>query len=517
MTEYKKTISKILRNGSYISILASLVTGSAMADVGLPYIGMKAKNCKVKAIDTVLDGGYLTDENCNTLYVRPPKYGEARLTAYSPTTNLRKCERINASNAAQLGNIKLVQEYSKKQLDLKNEILEGVATGQSIEDAKNKLKEVNELLTIFNNSVVSQDEAIEDANSRYGGPVMITLAYHWAEIIEQYRVSNPGFKAVKPLPITKGYLTHQMKRSDENAVTLGEQPVIKIHKSGLPLQTSKPGSTDDSDDNFNNLLTGSPATEEATSTLMEGSANLGIELSLLGLCPYTDLESSEMFDGTASKSPVAYLTPNFTYYYPVASKSIYKVSINPASIGDAVVELRKKGKGVVESMDLANVLAAKDSEIFTEVSTGDLGGTDGVSPEAKKQAKKHLLDYIANTVLRSVGTLVDTLSRSSDYRDHWTETRRGRRSCGFLGLSRCSYSYQVKKSKPNWNKIAKAIEGQINTSRSASSETQRTYQIPGTMAFVPPEQLPKLEEKYQIRKKEHQSRQLNVEKIRSTK
>ena len=503
MKSLKNTNWKVLKAAIGFSIAASSIAGNVHADVGLPYIGIKASSCKVKGIDTVLDGGYLTDEKCNTLFVRPPKFGEARLSAYSSTTNLSKCDRINASNAAQLGNILMVKDYSNQQLKLNDELRKALAEGSSeaVERIKEKLRNVNELLTLFNSSVVSQDEAIEDANSRYGGPVMITLMYHWAKVVDLYREANPQFKAVKPLPITKGYLTHKMSNASAGAMSLGENPVIDIHSTGLPIAQSSSSDSDSED-----LLSASQDTSNSTAALMEGTANLGLELSLLGLCPYKNMKSSELFNGTVTESPVAYLTPNFTYFYPVASKSIYKVSINPVSLGEAVIALRKKGQGLVQSMDLANVLSENEGQIFEEVSTSDIGGSDGVSEETKKQAKQHLLDYIANSVLRNIGTLVDTLSNSSSHRIYWKETVHATRSCGFLGWDRCRYSYKVTKSKPNWAKIAKEIEKQLNTTRTASSESQNTYQIAGTMAFVPPEEIPKLEKEYQNLFKEEEEK-----------
>jgi hypothetical protein len=220
------------------------------------------------------------------------------------------------------------------------------------------------------------------------------------------------------------------------------------------------------------------------------SASITMVLSLLGLCPYTGISSPLRLPGT--ESLVSYLTPNVTYFYPVASKSFYKVKINASALASAVVQSYQKAN-VVDASRLAQLLSGGSSLAFEEQSSQDVRGAQSLTPEQKQTIKGQLITYVTEAVLKNIGNLIGALKESSDYQNSNTEVHRGSRCHGKWFWRRChNYTYEVVVKTPNWDAIARKVESILNASSGTVTSNQSTYEYSDTMAFIPPEEIIKI-------------------------
>lgn len=475
---------KVFRTAFGVSLLSVSLSGKLHADSSLPFIGLKSNACKVNKVNSVLDGGFLTDEACEILFVRPPSFGTLKSIELSPSTNVSKCNATNTVNAAQIANLVFMEEYSSIKNVLEKKLKDAKEAGNIalVSSIQEKLDNANEMLDVFKTSVEVQESAIDYASSKYGGPIRLQLKYYWSELVEKYRKANPNFTEVKALPITKGYLSYDMSNPLENATSLGRNPVIDLLKTSLPMAKK---SISDLDSLGDISLLRKHNTKGPTAELLRDVGVLQVNLNLLGICPF--------LDGGEQSSPLAGFTPAFTYHFPVATSSLFNVELKAEYLAGAVTELAEKG--VVNSAELASALSKFENQIFKNENSKIENDASIVSEESRSKAKKRLLSYIANSALRNLGVLVKAIPRSNS-QDVVTQGS----GCGYLGRKACVYNYQISKSAPNWVEIAQKIQDQLNTQGSGSADSQVLFYEVGTMLFVPHKDLPKLEKKYSTTK-----------------
>jgi hypothetical protein len=483
-------------------ILSAALSGivsieSYAQSAGLPYLGRRKLPCSVNTPKSVIETMVEQDENCTTIFVHPPAFGLAQVTSYSGTDNLTKCQLINDINASHVHSSNRLQDALKRKKE-KEEKLNGDTslTDDEIAAIDKELAALTKVIRSLINSVDSTKDFIRQQNSEFGGAIGITLSTLWHDAIREYQAANPKYNVVK-LPINYAILTYNMKRLKvtEDLITteeLPEDPVISTSTATLPVKipAAKPKVGDIPDDPNLDLKAGS-----LFGAHFGSAVSISMKLSMLGLCPYTKTDDHVRLPG--QRTPMAYLAPNVTYTYPIASKSIFKVKVDPTAISKTVNELMVSSDGgkSIEFAQLADALSKNGGGLnFSEESEADIGDNEGMTKEAKAQVKSELIAFVSDSILKNIGNLTKVLESSPLYRKDIVETHTGRRcERSWIFFKSChNYQYQVVVSKPDWNKIAKKIESLLNTSYESSVSTQRTYQRNGTFTFIPPEEYEKL-------------------------
>jgi hypothetical protein len=462
---------------------------TAAANTGLPYIGERPRPCQVNVPRAeALDGGYLTDEACTTIYVKPPQFGAARMSSHSRTLNLDNCEGINDLNRIQ---IKAIQDIRKVEMQMQE--AQAKLSVNPTEDLLNRIKEMTKLVNSAMELERSMRSYLDSKKSEVGGSVTVTLDNLWGQIVEKYKVLNsPSLNGlvVERMPINAAFLSYDMVRQSEDlalgGISTALSPVIQTTKTTLPVRL--PPAMDPSKRSDGELP--DSMAPPVSAYAFGNSASITMVLSLLGLCPYTGISSPLRLPGT--ESLVSYLTPNVTYFYPVASKSFYKVKINASALASAVVQSYQKAN-VVDASRLAQLLSGGSSLAFEEQSSQDVRGAQSLTPEQKQTIKGQLITYVTEAVLKNIGNLIGALKESSDYQNSNTEVHRGSRCHGKWFWRRChNYTYEVVVKTPNWDAIARKVESILNASSGTVTSNQSTYEYSDTMAFIPPEEIIKI-------------------------
>jgi hypothetical protein len=203
---------------------------------------------------------------------------------------------------------------------------------------------------------------------------------------------------------------------------------------------------------------------------MGEGVGLDLMLNLKGACTFRK-ESKYSIAGT------------YTYFYPVQTKSFYKIEINKEALKEKILE-------TIRAVDSTSIsvqdLYAKVKGSASVVVTLNEGAFPGLGDTAKLETfKADLIQLVLDNVLSSVSTQMNSVINKATY--NVTENRTTRNchsSWGGIVKSCHTHQYQVVISKINWDLVNEKLQHIIGDT-DAQADSYKTFYMIGTSALMP--------------------------------
>lgn len=437
-------------------VLTTIVPALAHA---LPYVGPDKKPCNVNEPTgefLEINAGYITDENCENIYVKPPTVGNLYLNEdhFFEQSTLSYCKMstkmrdIIASNEA-----KGSQESDNPDPMVPIRYFEIAARAEA---ARNKL--INTLGTV----------------ATVAGRVNLG----WASIVNEYKRLNPG-KSVLQLPITFGAMSfEEIRYSDlEDDIYTNRQ-----NKMVNRLVTSSAQVNSGVDALLNNLLPSNYGVLFANHYLMGQTGAFTVDLSLSGLCAMMD-ENGRITRGVASN-----FNPTYTYVYPVETKSLFDVSINIDSLKPKMQEIARSRGGLngfsITIEEFKKELGGDGVGAF-EITLKDGIASTQLAASLRDQYQKDLKDSAISAFLALASGKINSALLNAKYTE---AERRSHRHCEkkFGIFKSChTHYFTVNVEKINWNLVSEEIHKMVGGGVHSTAQQYQTVHHFDTLAFEP--------------------------------
>lgn len=278
-----------------------------------------------------IDGGFLRDESCSTIYVLPPRTGSTLLTSLVPSTSVGLCPAVWDADAAIEDTIALIRDLAKK-------AREGGSTSEIT-------TQMGDLAT----AIESLEAVSESLASRFGVQANLLLTLDWVNLIAEYRRLNENnYATVTGLPVEAGVLTFNKREIEEAAALIiaGNVPVT--------LEADVPGVR------FKGLEDFNIADDQGTNTVIFGNSLAGfVRLSLAGACNFYDEDLGTVSPGATDRNGRSVgesLVANYTYFYRLGSAATYKMTFDAEAVGEIVATEVQRRNGNISAGSFADTV-----------------------------------------------------------------------------------------------------------------------------------------------------------------
>lgn len=401
-------------------------TASAQAHVNPTCDGKPSVSRPTQGSPTAgIDNGFRFNEDCSTLYVRPPSFGTTTLIGIVPSANIQICPAVRSSTR-QINQISTAMED-----------LTGTLTREGID-----IVAVTAAIKNLGDARASLIETYDELTFKEGFQSNLLLQLPWTDLIAEYTRLNSQNYNVQPLPIEAGYLTYNLL-TNATALSLSQQ-------APTALEIDVPGMTLGGLEDFNII-----APDQEDAVVFGSSLNGFVRLSLAGACVYFDEPSGTIKPETANEAEAAAggsLVANYTYFYRLASEATYKMTFDAEVIGEIVLREYQRQNGTITAGSLSEELFAIQQEESFKIEINDPLGI--IDTEALRTGfMANVRESFAHDLLSKFSDLTSTAELPEDkssleltgYRDEQRTANHCSRG-GFLGLSKsCStHVYTVK-------------------------------------------------------------------------
>lgn len=251
-----------------------------------------------------IDNGYLRDESCNVVFVKPPTRGDFKLSGIAKSGSLDLCGAYANTRAT-------LESVSKQYLAAVN------------------AGDVNKAV-----GFVALEDSVFQLLKKYNDVEGITasglMSAQWNELVQAYSAANPKLQ-VRAMPLIGSYLTYTAKGADADAVSAALKSLSDPKDQMSALISSKIPGLKPVD---LGLSLESPSGDP---TLLFGSSLSGqLILNLHGACPYYKGGKITIKDGTEVSSLYPYIVSNVQYFYPVRAQSGYRIQYDADIVADWV-------------------------------------------------------------------------------------------------------------------------------------------------------------------------------------
>lgn len=417
--------------------LATMGSFNVYAGTELPYIGPQMLTCEVKQPATDVNAGYLTNEDCTVIYVLPPVEGAIKFGSSTSTWDMMFCPVVDLIESK-------IAEYAEKQKrkDISTEELRKISG--DIAGLKRDL-----------NKIAGTDTVLTAVASAQLG---------WSKLVDSYAELNP--QPVRKMPLVAGIFSTALYQADEFSDSIsGAVNKLRVHGIELPNEF----------DNVQNVplpdfLNKISQDSDKTNVFMSEGVGLDLMLNLKGACSFRK-ESKYSIAGT------------YTYFYPVQTKSFYKIDINKIRLQEKILEtIKAVGSSSISVEDLY----AKVKDATAIIVTLNEGAFPGLGDIAKLELfKADLIKLVLDNVLSSVSTQMESVLNKATY--NVTENR-ATRNChsSWGGIVRSCHTrlYTVVVSKINWDVVNEQLQYVIGDT-GAQVESYKAFYMIGTSALMP--------------------------------
>ncbi len=430
---------------SFLVLLGLQVPLPTLAGTTLPYFGPDQKNCQIKSPAGDLaryDAGFIPSENCEYIYVLPPKSGviEFRKPQFETIVN-STCEWIKSEKE------RILKDDSGSQTGLSPaEVIR-----RKTAELRNFEKEVNR---------ITSDPAAVAAGAAY---------FDWNALIRAYREANPATKAsFVAMPVQIGALSVSRHKKEGGFTVTQNNLVSELIVSGVRFPEETATDADDA--------TGLPLYSSLfgnQNTIMGQSAGLLMNFNLTGACT--------LYENRIGLEKM--LSGSYTYVYPVQTKSLSRVEFNQDILSSALNDFSKRHVGTEFYLDefINAIEASKAFEITLKegsFSDPDLSSslTDFKADLIAKAAEVLSASLVRQSKLAKVAATQITTEDQPETHCHQQNFLNPIRSCSEL-------RFKINTTTVDWSKVAKEISENMNPPESAT-QSYKTFYVVGTSPLL---------------------------------
>lgn len=360
-----------------ILIGATLIGASlqAVAATSLPYAGARTdKSCIVNLPTNSNDNGYVMSEDCNVLYVKPPK-GMMEETGSFSLGITALCPTINKTWHA-------IADLQERQIELEK---------QSNNSSSLDTDLIDQLLIIatkINRYKRALDKLAGDDISKV---LQLTVELPWRDVMDSYKAINPSLEVAR-LPIAMGIMTTAQTEIKGAPKGIIDTEVIGLKPTEVSwLQNGKPLPTIAIDNSSNNYIFGT-------------SMNMKLSMNLIGSCVKND-----------SNDAGAIFAPTYSYFYPMKTRMIQTVSVNKASVAGVINDfIHQSGGSPTFSINRDALRAALDNNSALHVTAQEaLYALEEEPEETQKAMEIELKNIVIDRIFAEISTaFIDARSES---------------------------------------------------------------------------------------------------------
>jgi hypothetical protein len=321
-----------------------------------------------------IDNSYVMSEDCKTMYVLPPKYGNATIMAASFLGGINLCNSYDFYDEMISDTKRVIRRYSSLISQTEDEVK--MATLNKYQRLERK--ELNELL--IEKGEIGKNTAF---NSN------ILFESRWNELIRKYQERNSDINVVK-MPITNSKLRVVAK----NSSSLGEQDNYNgVSFLGVPgIDMNGPGSKE---------------------VFFNGSKAALVQLNLHAACGLKKIIGSDYDFANKTIAQVNKDIANLTnsvfaadveFSYPVSSKKGYKITINQENFRKFHRSFLKE-KFKHDAKTIYDEMFKNDKESIVKIEIYNQStDVDDIDEEYVLNLKDKVQEKILNDYLREVAT-----------------------------------------------------------------------------------------------------------------
>lgn len=454
----------------------------------LPYIGPEAETCLINKPEPVeslngdsfddRDGGYLTSEDCKTLYVKPPSIGVIEEASVRETLFASLCGPIRSL----VGMVNDVFKYRVENENKNNNLLEKISSTRDEEERNQLFEELQKTTANISYALKILNRMKQDIKNISSGDVAATysanISLDWTRWVQAYAKSNPGLTVV-PLPISVGLLSAKLVDStpltsprDGQGLfeTIEAKPIIDSRVSGLKLREL----TKDLSLPFPDFVAG----YKGDATLMGQSASLQLEMSSFGYCALDSLENN-------NQTVFTYMAPTYTYFYPVQTKATYKIEINTGKFKETIKSLLKNSSGRALT-STAVFEAVTPEEVHVSMNPGAFSGDK--AQELKEEYEIGLKKMVLDGIMARISEKIDTIYQSAHYTISTPKLTRVCHKKNYILWSKTvcnNHTYYVSETKFDSDKFDKYLSELVGESESGRVQKYINHTLLDSTAFNP--------------------------------
>jgi hypothetical protein len=309
---------KMLTWGSLI-----FISGSAFAGVGPAMFTSCPQSRTLRSPPN--GAGVYFSADCSVAYVLPPRLGEISISHPTATSTVGVCGMVKNVFEALDFQSRQTRRYIKQIESAESDIdfdglqdpwQSGAHSGKPVENLNPQLEKLEELRAKVADSVLKILEWNEKLAGYEGPKVRLTVIADHNKLVEDYQALNPGL-TLRPIPVAKSVLTFVGKVTSN----IGKAPAaLFMDMAGVKV----PGS----------YFTGLKAEDEEGKgkenfpTLFASGVAGQLVLSLVGACPFYNVESGAFPERIESRGLTSYIAPAVDYIYNVQVNRSYEAKYN---------------------------------------------------------------------------------------------------------------------------------------------------------------------------------------------
>ncbi|WP_282610891.1 hypothetical protein [Pelagibius sp. Alg239-R121] len=275
-----------------------------------------------------IDGGFLLNEDCTAIFVKPPLVGSTTFVGFVPSVAVRTCPAVLSSTAT----INALMARGEK---LGQKIAAGEATSEEIADFTQVQAALRALLDNFARLAAAE-----------GLQANLLLTLEWNNLLGEYRRLNEQNYFVTGLPVEAGVLSFNL--------TTVERALLLVDANVVPtaLEIDVPGIKFNGLENFNIA-----AEPQDNAVIFGNSINGFVRLTLAGACDFYDSEIGNVTPrGSTDEMAGARLVANYTFVYRLESAATYTMEFDASAIGEIVQREVQRRNGNVTAGSLSEAL-----------------------------------------------------------------------------------------------------------------------------------------------------------------
>jgi len=275
-------------------------------------------SCSQVKITPVPNGaGVFLSEDCKIAYVLPPLKGALTVTGMTVNESLRLCPAVQSSLNIMADQAKRLEKLSKQ-----------IDENGSAADLLQEIKEVNALYAEIN--LIMKDYWKTEGSTGQA----IYSAQH-QELVKAYQKRNPKVTFVA-MPLAKAQLHFTRRVTDRTAAM---PATLAFHVPGLEI----------------------PGNEEQGNILFGGVASGQLVLSLIGACPFYDVQHQKMkVTRIEGKTLAPYFNGGVSYEYNLKVNKSYSASYHLANFMRRVQSSESSG-GFFSTSTISKLIIEKES------------------------------------------------------------------------------------------------------------------------------------------------------------
>ncbi len=410
-------------------ILGALAVGVARTGHALPYYGPSLKHpCKVNQPDPKkygdLDAGYLTNEDCTTIYVKPPLVGSMVMNEpnFMYPEQRGDCEAMDTA-------LKYLQRWYER----------------AFRSHRQNVVAIDRDYTTQLNDIVNYGST--DAYSRITGQISL----QWSKLVQAYQDANAGSReTVKQLPILIGVLTGTQEGVVSYGSMINIQNLVNATKTNIVSQKFF-GLQLPNDLRSSDRFPIPPELENYGGhddpVIMGQSLAFELELNRSGTCAILNGQTE------LAEDPLADFAATYTYFYPLQTDALISVTYKASNLRKKLGPILKEYHGHI---DVAQLQAAfKNSNPITLNLNPGLFKTD---PNFENEYRASLEHYILDGLLSKISSEVDLAVNGAKYNVQQTLNNRTCSHALGIGPIFChNHYYTVNTLHIDWAKVDKFL------------------------------------------------------------